>query len=157
MNIWLSGCIVLLTINLGNPAYAENQNWPFEFDKGKLVMLKHTNTEALETKKTLKRITDHNIPSGAEGSVIFDCKVFKKLPSDKYGQPAWLVIPQHIFLGREQIPNGSLKIVSPTIENGGLTIQPGQRYRVLAVDFGRLNSGKKAGLYIWATSVLKLK
>jgi hypothetical protein len=156
MQIKLSACIAFASLIFGNSSWSKALDWPYTLDDGKLVMINATRKEIAYTKASLTKITDRNIPENLEGAVLFDCQVIRRLPSDRYGQKAWLVAPNHIFAGFDQIANGYTKLTSPTIKNGGLIIEVGKRYRVLAVDFARLDSGKKGELYIWAGSVSKL-
>jgi hypothetical protein len=88
---------------------------------------------------------------------LFEGKVIKRMPSDLYRQPAWLVQPEHFFFGKEKVDKDQIILVSPTEEDNGVILIVGKRYRFGAVDVNRVLGTRSGPLFIWKGLVLELK
>jgi hypothetical protein len=129
-------------------AYAKGADWPFVFDSGRLVVLL-TPQELSETSSELLRADERHIPTSMEGGVLFDGQVLKQLPSDRYGQPRWLIKPLHFLLGREKVPDSTIEIISPKAEAGGVVLDAGAEYRIFTINL-------EGRFYAWKGVVAKL-
>jgi hypothetical protein len=142
---------------------ASDDRWHhlFSYEKGRLELLKPSVTESEQTARSLTAISDGNIPDSAKGAVIFSALVLKQLANDRYSQTRWLVRPLHVYEGAKELSGSEIILLSPPLESGGidpkLDLRVGSKYRILAADFDKLFLGKKGHLFIWKSSVLKLK
>jgi hypothetical protein len=133
-------------------ACANMRNPPFSFEDGKLVS-RLNDQELAEAQKELESLTDGNVPRDMKGGIVIDCHAATKLQVDKHGQQSFSLVLDHIYLGDKQLGNRLVKLVSPTLQNGGLDLSPTGRYRVFAV---KLDDTSDV-YYIWRGTVLTLQ
>jgi hypothetical protein len=146
----LRAFVVAATV-LGFVSCANVKNPLFVFEDGKLIS--HLDdAEIADGQKTLEGITDSDVPVNMTGGIVIDCHSPSKLLLDRYGQQVFSVMPDHVYLGGDQLGGGVIKLVSPTIENGGVDLLPTDRYRIFAV---KLDGGSDL-FYIWRGTVLPL-
>jgi len=105
--------------------------------------------EVAETRAALKKISTTNVPRSAAGSVVFDGEVVSRHVNDKFGQPAWQMNADYVYIGMSELSSKDFTVASPTIENGGVVLKMGKKYRILAVNFD-------GQLYTWRAAVLEL-
>jgi hypothetical protein len=120
----------------------------FDFEDGRLVM-RNSPKETAEAKASLEKVSSGNIERNLEGSVVFDGEVISRLADDRFGQPAWMMRPDRVYVGANQLASKDITIVSPTIQDGGVVLERHKKYRILAVDFG-------GRLFTWNAAVLEL-
>ncbi len=149
------GILLLSTLNQVCARPTEKQ-WPFTLQNGKLEMPKLSAQEISGFKRDLSTVRDGHIPYGATDTILFEGKVIKELSSDSNGQPAWLVQPEHFFLGKEKIHTNGVKLMSPTLSNNGLKLAVGKRYKFCAVGIDQTTNDKTGTLFVWDGLVLEL-
>lgn len=127
------------------------------YEDGKFGIMKFSKKQLSKYRKELSKIDDRHIPTGSEGGALFECRVLRSLSKDKYEQPSWQVLAEHVFSGTGLKSGSTFEIKSPTLENGGIELETNHRYRVFALDWANLETGKPGQLFVWEASVLKLK
>lgn len=140
----------------GSPSLAWDES-KFEFEKGRLVVPKPTKKALTECRRELAQITDTNVIHDKSGGILLDCHVVERLHDDHYGQPIWNVAIDHVYDGKDSLKQREVKLVSPTLDSGGVLLENGKHYRIFAIDFEEMDGATKGNLYIWGTSVLELK
>jgi uncharacterized protein DUF6869 len=132
----------------------------FEFtDKGLWVLTrKLSREESLQLRRELAHVTDATSKDPRyENFIVLEGTPISKLANDKYGQPLWLIKPEHIFTGADQIPGASVTVMS-CLGPGRVNLKVGCRYRIGTVDFKHAGVDEAiSGFYIWDTTVIKLQ
>lgn len=120
----------------------------FDSDDGRLIM-RSSPEEITEGRALLETLPYGKIPRDMKGSIVFDGQVVSQLANDQHGQPAWLLTPYHVYVGAGELTSNNIIIASATVQDGGVALEMGREYRILAVNFdGRL--------YTWNGAVLEL-
>lgn len=94
-----------------------------------------------------------------ETGISFQCKILKKLPFDKFNQPAWLVQPEYILNNCQKLNLPLIKLFSPRVKDGGVNLKLNCDYNVFAVDFENILSpgiNKTPKLFVWNGSTDQL-
>jgi hypothetical protein len=112
--------------------------------------------ERNEAEKALRAISETYMPKGFRGAVVVDAKVIDQLPPDVFGQVAWIVSPERIWIGKDQISGTTLRILSKPSEPGGVQLCVGRSYRILAIDIFVLESQRlpKNTFYTWRGAII---
>jgi hypothetical protein len=151
MNLFFRACVTLALALAFAPftsCYGADRAWPFIFDGGRLIV-KSTPEELSEAKSMLARVDEKHIPDDMLGGVLFDGEVTERLPDDKFGQPAWLMKPTHFILGSDKVRADGVSVISPRIEDGGVLLNSGAKYRIFTVNI-------EGRFYIWKAVVIEL-
>lgn len=84
------------------------------------------------------------------GALVFDGLVVARAALDSVGQPSWMVRIEKLHSGSHLAHSEEVQLVSPTLEDGGLELALGRRYRVSATPVaGRF--------FIWRGAVAPLQ
>jgi hypothetical protein len=105
--------------------------------------------EVAEAQRELSRVDGGHLPEHLEGGVLLDGVVERSLGEDDVGQPRWLITPQRVFVGHEQVPREGLIVASPARRYCGVSLEVGSAYRVFAVEL-------KGRFYLWEMTVVRL-
>lgn len=156
-------CVTLFSTPCWSQGKVEETSFDFTFCVNKHGLWCFTKEDSAENvdslRKQLSEQTDASIAKDSHqysGGILLDCTVKSKLPKDKYGQSVWLLKPDHIFLGADQISPSSLKVRS-VLKFNSVDLQQGSRYRIFALDLKHVGvKNAISGFYIWKGTVLNL-
>jgi hypothetical protein len=149
IQIWRGGVLLAVPLFFSNPSHAIEPAFPYVFDGGRLSV-KSSPEELVESRATLLHVDERHIPKSMDGGVLFDGEVIRQLPSDKFGQPIWLVKPLHFWRGKKEVRGGTIEVVSPTTQAGGVVLSPSRKYRIFTVNL-------EGRFFIWKAVVVELQ
>jgi hypothetical protein len=141
--------LAAVLLNLIAAGYLHASNDPlFTFQHGRLVA-RLSADEVKEYQDDLGQVSAGHVPEGAQGGVLFDGVVIRRLPDDRFGQPSWKVRITKGYLGSSNLSGQEIDLKTPILADGGVSLRPAEQARFFSVKFDNC-------FYIWKGTVLPL-